>query len=1040
MKANTPRRARTRGRILCLAALLLSALPAVADERLPIRTYTTADGLAHNNVKRIVRDSRGFLWFCTADGLSRFDGYTFVNFGTDDGLPHPRVNDLLETREGHYWLATDGGLVRFDPRGRPGSGIVYEGVANAAHPMFTVLLPEADLPGARAVTVLFEAHDGAIWAGTENGLHRLKGTTGHRSLEFVDVGIPRVYPDERLVSDLLEDSSGTLWIGASSGLYRRFADGTAVRYTRRDGLPGDSLADLFEDHEGRLWAGARVGGFFRIRSGGTPAASLAVDAAFNSPELPTSWVFRIFESSDRRFWVASARGLIEYFPHGDGRGQRFHAYSVRNGLSYYDITDLAEDLGGNLWLATNRAGAMKLARNGITTYGERDSIAQVSDIFQDHAGALCFRGTLMTGPRERSQKGDYVHRLGCFDGREFTWFRAAAITVDGWVTEAITVQTDDGEWWLGTGTGVFRFPASDRFTQLQSARPRAVYTMARPVSERQVYRLFNDSRGNVWISINSSTVHGLGLWEHGSARVRDLANSPGLPTLAGDLPRAFAEDHDGNIWIGFDTGVARYTRGRFSFFGRPQGFTPGAILDIHVDRAGRIWLASARGGVVRVRDPNAARPAFEALTTAQGLSSNNTEVITEDNDGHIYIGGGRGLDRLDPETGRLKRFTTADGLLAGTFRAAFRDAQGVLWFGMSSGLARLAPLPEKPATPPVAMIHAVRVTGLPQPVSALGEVAMSLPDLRNRQNQLEVEFGGLAFGAGEVLRYQYWLEGTNDSWSAPTEQRTVTYASLSPGRYQFRVQAVDSEGVASAQAAVLTFRILPPIWLRWWFLALAALAGGVIVRAVHRYRVARLLEMANMRTRIATDLHDDIGANLTRIALLSEVARQAHHDEGRGHLASIARIARESVGSMSDIVWAINPARDTLLDLTRRMRQHAEEIFTLREIQLRFTAPSERESLKLGVDVRRELLLIFKEAVSNVARHSGCSEVAIDLRIEGPRLVLSVRDNGAGFDKSVASEGQGLMSMQRRAQRLGGTLDIRMATPSGTAVRLELPL
>ncbi len=306
-----------------------------------------------------------------------------------------------------------------------------------------------------------------------------------------------------------------------------------------------------------------------------------------------------------------------------------------------------------------------------------------------------------------------------------------------------------------------------------------------------------------------------------------------------------------------------------------------------------------------------------------------------------------------------------------------------------------------------------------------------------------------------MLRYQYRLEGADADWSALSEQRTVTFASLAPGRYRFLVRAVNSDGIASAEPATIAFTILSPVWQRWWFLALVALGAGLTIYALYGYRVARLLEMANMRTRIATDLHDDIGANLTRIALLSEVAgrnrggeRSPHgggpggapdDPEEDGPLKSIARIARESVGSMSDIVWAINPARDSLLDLTRRMRQHADEVFTLRDIALRFDAPGAHDSVRLGVDVRRDLLLIFKEAVNNSARHSGCSRVDIDLCVEGPRLVLSLADNGSGFDTSLESEGQGLMSMRRRAHRLKGTLEIASSAGAGTTVRLSIP-
>jgi signal transduction histidine kinase len=289
-----------------------------------------------------------------------------------------------------------------------------------------------------------------------------------------------------------------------------------------------------------------------------------------------------------------------------------------------------------------------------------------------------------------------------------------------------------------------------------------------------------------------------------------------------------------------------------------------------------------------------------------------------------------------------------------------------------------------------------------------------------------------------------------------SRQRTVTYANLAPGRYTFVVRAVNSDGIVSVNPASIRFAILPPIWQRAWFLMLAALISGVMAYALYRYRVARLLDMANLRTRIATDLHDDIGANLTRIALLSEVATRrrvleagvagggAHAmlvtEEEDGPLSSIARIARESVSSMSDIVWAINPARETLLDLTRRMRQHADEIFTLRDIRLRFDASDVRPELRLGVDVRRDLLLIFKESVNNAARHSSCTSVEISCRVEGSRLVLTIADNGTGFDASLESEGQGLRSMRRRAQRLRGTLDIASGAGLGTIVTLSVPL
>ena len=1049
MKARDPFRVATRRCALWLAVLVLAPWLDAAGDQMPIRSYTTADGLPHNNINRIVRDSRGFLWFCTADGLSKFDGYAFTSYGTEQGLPDSYVSDLLETRAGDYWVATNGGLVRFDPRGRPGRRVVMGREAATAAPLFSVVVPDDDDPRARAVTVLREARDGTLWVGTEAGLQRVHHERELQSLRPVEIGIPREYPEQRIVADVLEDAQGTLWIAAPSGLYRRWPDGRTARYTERDGLPHRYLQDLLEDHDGHLWAGTRLNGFFRFRADDTPRAPV-VDLHFTYPrDLQTSWVSQLFEASDRRLWVATARGLHEYLPAGDGHGRRFRSYASKDGLTDFNLTSLSEDLDGNLWLGTASAGSMRLAGHGFTAYGERDGINQVSAIFHDQAGRLCFRGLVLGDERTSvfegakldlvgARQASYHSRLGCFDGQRFDWFKPAAVTAMGWVTERVTLQAHTGEWWVGTGEGLYRFSATPRLADLERARPLAVYTLKDGLAGLQVYRLFEDSGGDVWVSTTSPSAAGLARWERGTGKLRDLAHSPGLSSLEHDWPaRSFGEDRTGNVWLGFDGQLARYRAGHFELFAGSEGLPPGAISDIHVDRSGRLWLASARSGLVRVDDPAAEHPTFVDYATAQGMSSDNTEVITEDADGRIYVGGGRGLDRLDPATGHVKHFGSADGLPLGLFRAAFRDRQGVLWFGLTGGLARLTSAPDRPTAPPPVLISGLRVRGVPRPVSPLGEREMSLADLAPDQNQLRIEFVALGFGAGEVLRYQYRLDGADTDWSALSPQRTVNYANLAPGRYAFVVRAVNSDGAVSAHPATIAFTILLPVWKRWWFLTLLVLGMGLVVGTVHRYRVAHLLEIANLRTHLATDLHDDIGANLTRIALLSEVAQQSRADGPP--LVSIARIARESVSAMGDIVWAIDPKRESLLDLVRRMRQHAGEIFTQRDIEVRFRAPDAEEGSRPGMEARRDVLLIFKEAVSNAARHSGCSAVDVELRVAGARLVLTVADDGIGCDASVESEGQGLASMRRRARRLGGTLEIASVPGSGTKVTLDIP-
>jgi len=313
--------------------------------------------------------------------------------------------------------------------------------------------------------------------------------------------------------------------------------------------------------------------------------------------------------------------------------------------------------------------------------------------------------------------------------------------------------------------------------------------------------------------------------------------------------------------------------------------------------------------------------------------------------------------------------------------------------------------------------------------------------LATHQNYLRIEYVALGFGPGEELRYQYRLEGAGSEWSTPSNQRTVTFANIAPGAYRFVVRAISADGVSSTQPASVEFTILPPVWRRWWFLSLAAAAAASLLYAVYRYRLARVVEIANVRTRIATDLHDDIGANLTKIAILSEVARRQLEGpvEARDRLSTIARISRESVASMSDVVWAINPRHDTLRDTIRRMRQHAEEVLTGLGIDVAFSAPESAAKVRVPIDVRRDFFLIFKEALNNAVRHSQCRKVTIDIRVDGSRLCFLLSDDGVGFETSADPAGNGLANMRRRAARMNATFDLISTPGRGTTVSLSVP-
>jgi signal transduction histidine kinase len=327
------------------------------------------------------------------------------------------------------------------------------------------------------------------------------------------------------------------------------------------------------------------------------------------------------------------------------------------------------------------------------------------------------------------------------------------------------------------------------------------------------------------------------------------------------------------------------------------------------------------------------------------------------------------------------------------------------------------------------------------PLAETGESNLVVGDLLPDQNNISISYVGPGSKGEHFLTYQYKLEGQDQDWSKASEQREVTLANLAAGNYSFLVRAIDGQGLPSEKPAVFSFQILPPVWQRWWFQGLMIAAASGVLYLLYRYRLANAVELERVRTRIATDLHDDIGSNLTRIALMSEVLNQQESNGAlKRMLPSIANIAHESVASMNDIVWAISPDHDRVMDLTRRMRQHAEEIFTLRDIELAFISDASDSELKLDVGLRRDVLLIFKEAVNNAARHSQCTRVKVDFRCTSSDLQLTIADNGRGFSETREHDGHGLRSMARRADTLGGKLKTVSVEGQGTTVNFEMSL
>ncbi len=974
-----------------------------------MRRYTTEDGLPSNTATCVRRDSRGFLWFCTTEGLSRFDGYSFTNYGVEQGLPDPFVTDLMETREGLYWLGTHHGLALFDPRGR------------LRKSLFTPYLP-ADTEPAQHVNSLFRDHDGFVWVATEQGAYRIvDSATGWR---FEHLELPGTLSPG--VVSFSQDRDGYLWM--ISGDY----DSAMLCWRSPEGNTGclpkgpfekNRIVGLLVDRENRIWVGTYKG--IILLAPNPRQARNPVWRVFHKKDgLLTEVSGEFFQSADGRLWV-SAGGMFEIV--GSGKEVRFKVYSNEFGAPW------EEDVESNFWIGTTR-----LASHGFVNYGVRDGLNtdDVRSMFEGVDGSLY----AVTGVHSR-----FINR---FDGKRFIPIAPYVPGHDSkwdwatWGWGQLHFQDHLGEWWIGTGFGLFRYPKVE-FEDLARTPPRAIYGGEKDADKVNVFRLFEDSRGDIWIS--SWLTPSMRRWNRLTGKFQSFGVKEGwLDTV----PTAYREDHSGNIWIGlFGHDLCRFRHGQFDGLRRADGFPDGTVLSIWVDHAGRLWATTTKSGLVRIDQPGADHLSYRLYTTKDGLSSNDVRAITEDRWGRIYLWTGRGVDRLKPETSEVVHYTTADGLVrtVSDNNVAFTDRHGSLWFGLN-GLSRFEPVAETNSPRDLSVfLQKIRIHGVPLPISELGEEKLSDVVLQPSQNSMQIEFSSLRFGLAGTVRYQYKLEPSGEDWSVPAELRTVNYAVLRPGRYRFLVRAVNERGDAGVSTAQFSFQILAPVWQRGWFLSVAGLFVVLLSYAFYRYRLNRALEVERIRTRIASDLHDDVGSGLTQISILSEVVRQDRN--GGVHSEQLQRIgdlSRELVDGMGEIVWSLNPQHDQVSDLVQRMRRFASDTLLARCIGFEFEGPGEALDVSLRSDFRRQVYLIFKEAINNALRHSGCTEVHAEFSIEKGSALLRIADDGCGLagrkNGGDGTSGHGLGSMSSRAQELGGTLEIISKPKQGTEIVLRVPL
>jgi ligand-binding sensor domain-containing protein/signal transduction histidine kinase len=981
-------------RLALSAAVAVGFVPGPAHaQRIPVRAYEVADGLAYSQVLHLYNDRRGYLWVATPEGLSRFDGAHFESYGTADGLPHLIVNGTAEDSRGRLWVATNGGGL---------AHLLEEGFApgqpRGARRRFAQVAIGHGPGSERVNTVLFDAA-GTAWCATDAGLFR--GAEQNGAWTFTAV-LPR--PEVTAVMPGLVGSDGALWFGLERDLVR-VAGGVPALVDLPPTPHGGDILALALDADGHLLVGRANALHRRLRDGTWAAIPVPLSATQQ---------IRGLHAHDGAIWIATTDGLLAW---RDGGAT---SYGLAHGLPDQQLRAITSDALGGLWVGTWTRGLLRLTVRGVVSFTRAEGLPSDSAtlVVEGRDG----RVYVATEPRGLvAIEDDNVVPVPGADRSPLDSVRRRLF------------QDSRGRWWIGSDDGLWLAPgpALDLRRARRLGPADGDVSISIPDSSNAIAE---GPDGRVWISARPNRLLYVDPGETGPVpRVRSL---PPLPNLYARL----AFDRHGTLWLSSLEQVASVRHQRFEIRTDLDGLPERRARAFLADAQGRLWVGLRYEGVVVTDEPAASPVRFRAVDPPGGFVSRSVWCMTADRAGRLYLGTGRGLDRFDPSTGSVAHLTAAEGLAASIATACMTDAIGRVWAGTSHGVLRFETASEpSPRAPPRVYITRLTIAGEQRYIAARGMASVPPLQLRPHETNVRVEYAGVRVGGGR-LRYQYRLDGADSEWSQPTDERAVSFSRLSPGQYRLQIRAVDADGAVDAATATLPFTIATPLWRTWWALLLMGVGLGAALTAVHRLRLKQALAMERVRAQIATDLHDEVGSGLSQIAVLTEVAKRQAPSGAAALLDESATIARTLRASMADIVWAVDPRRDTLNDLVQRMRQTTYNLLEVDGLAVTFQAPpaTALDGVGLGPDRRRHLLLVLKEAATNIARHARASRASIVLELSADRLTLVVEDDGLGVG-ARRGDGRGLRNMAARAAALGATLVIENREGGGTRVRLDVP-
>jgi ligand-binding sensor domain-containing protein/signal transduction histidine kinase len=1005
---------------------------------------TTRDGLALDNVVSILQDHRGFMWFGTGDGLNRYDGNALVVYKNDPHDPGSLsanfIRDLVEDEHGNLWVDVYPGVNKFDPTTERCTRYLHD--PNNPN----------SLSGESVWSIARDSR-GYLWFATaDSGLDRFDPATE----TFTHYRNDRDGHFVGWITRVIEDRHREIWFVGERGLFHlNVQTGQMTRPPAM--IKGLSADDLYEDKAGDFWmlAYSPIIGLVKYDRHAERFSEYPFGAG--AARLDSS---KLLDDGGDGFWVASSLGLY----HFDRRTERFtqlfqHDDTNPNSLSDNSVGAIYRDRGGLLWVGTRNGGLNILdfqqEQFGHFTHRPADpdslSSGKATAIYEEPNGILwvgLFPRALDRFDRKNGKITHYVHSRGNKNSLS-----------EGNELNSIFKDARGYLWVGGLGAGLDRF--DERTGQFKHYAHKA--SDPNSLMTDDVITIYGDANGQLWVG----QFGGVSRFDPATERFTNYRPGQNESALAYSVS-AIQRDRSSTLWLGTWGGVlSRFDEKTNTFVNYtpdlrdPHRLQGGSIGAIHEDRAGTLWLASGQG-LYRYNRQN---QDFTRYTESQGLPNVDLMGILEDDSGRLWISTKKGISRFDPKTGTFRNYDVSDGLQSNEFsRSCYQQGQnGEMLFCGSNGITTFIPenIRDNPFVPPVA-ITSFKIFNKPVPISSQSVLtkAISYADgvtLSYRDNIFSFEFSALSYANSQKNRYRYKLENFEPDWNeVDSKQRLATYTNLDPGKYVFRVQGSNSDGVWNEEGVSLPIVITPPWWRTNWFRTTCAAVLLALLWAAYQLRVRQLRREFNTaiearvseRTRIARDLHDTLLQSLQALLFQYQAARNLF-------AAGSERGMQVLDATLDRTEQAIAESRDTIRDIRSDnvAQNNLPELLTMAGTELAesqadhplpaFGVTVEGERRTLRPIIREETYRIALELLRNAFHHANARRIETEIRYDHDMLRLRIRDDGKGMDPKVlegdVSGHWGLRGVRERAERIGAKLDVWSEAGAGTEFELTVP-